>query len=223
MAYVSSVFVGRPQSLGAGEGRFFSAIDKRLCERLEVFEDRISGDEVANKVHHGGAFRVLHQFPSEHYSFFRNRHKDASFEFGAFGENLSSVGQLEDEVFIGDLYRIGSVVCSVTEPRKPCATINHQFQVSALALEVQNFVRTGWFYRINAPGEIRAGDEIRLIRKAEKRLSVGDCVRALLVSFDEQKLTVMADHPELSQNWRKPAAEALRTGRLPDGKKRLGL
>ena len=138
------------------------------------------------------------------------------------GENVSALGLTEQNVCIGDVYQIGEVLCSVTEPRKPCATINHHFQINSLARLVQETTRTGWFFKIIKPGKIRVGDEILLKDRPYPELNLESCVLALLVNLDRRVLESMVQNEALSDNWRRPAREFLNTGLRPDDRKRLG-
>lgn len=221
MIIIQKLLTGTPAPL-SHEPSVVTAIRRSEVDELRVFMDHIAGDEVANKQHHGGLARVLHHYPGEHYAFWKSCYPDKQFPLGSFGENLTTRGILEQDICIGDVFRIGTVLCSVTEPRKPCFTLNHYFQVPGFARVVQNELRTGWFYKILEPGVVRLGDAIALQERSYPELNVRDCVEALLVEFRRDVLERMSVNPSLSSNWRGPAQEALVTGVLPDGSRRLG-
>ena len=69
---------------------------------------------------HGGPDKAVYVYPSEHYAFWKNELPGEELGWGAFGENLTSEGLLEDQVQIGDRLRIGTAEFIVTQPRMPC-------------------------------------------------------------------------------------------------------
>ena len=199
-----------------------SAINRDQASELNVLHDHIEGDEVFNKIHHGGLHRVIHYYPLEHYDFWKSLYPETRFSPGAMGENINATGMTEENVCIGDIYLIGEVLCSVTEPRKPCATINHKFEIDSFARKVQETSRTGWFYKILVPGKIKVRDPILLKERPYPELNLADCIQGLLVKPDRRIMELMANNEALSENWRRPAREYLKTGQLPDDRKRLG-
>lgn len=221
MIQVKHLFKGRPSPLPHNSD-LISAINREATPCLNVYRDHIEGDEVANKIHHGGLNRVIHYYPLEHYAYWAQQYPNTLFEPGSMGENITSFGMTEKTVCIGDVYQIGEVLCTVTEPRKPCATINHKYQVKSLARQVQTTARTGWFYKVLVPGTIRINDEIILKERPYPELTLESCILALLVKPDREFLEVMVQNEALSENWRRPAREYLSTGIMPDDRKRLG-
>ncbi|QYK13033.1 MOSC domain-containing protein [Shewanella rhizosphaerae] len=144
-----------------------SMIDaKRACTGLVVGELGVEGDGQADPKHHGGADRVLHHFPREHYGQYRRWDMMQGFkDVPAMGENISTVGLDETQVNIGDIIAIGEVRLQVTQPRSPCFKLNHQFGHPEFALAMQTSGLCGWFYRVITPGEISLEDDIRLIER----------------------------------------------------------
>lgn len=218
---IKQLFRGTPAPLHH-RPEVMSAIDRHEVDHLVVYQDHIEGDEVANKVHHGGIHRVLHHYPAEHLTYWATVYPYTEFTPGSMGENLSATGLTEKNVCIGDVFEIGELLCLVTEPRKPCGTICEQYAIKGLARKVQNESRTGWFYRILKPGTIRPGDKIKLKERPHPELTVDACIQALLVRPDMTVLELMVLNPTLSENWKRPAAAYLETGVLPDDRPRLG-
>ena len=80
----------------------------------------LDGDRQADLTVHGGQFKAVYAYPSEHYEYWRRELPDLELPWGAFGENLTTAGLLEDEVRIGDRLAIGSAEFEVTQSRQPC-------------------------------------------------------------------------------------------------------
>lgn len=220
MIKIEKLFIGKPKQLPFYQ--FTTSIDRTEVAELIIHTDRIENDDVFNKVHHGGPQRVVHHYPLEHSQYFQNVYPNHNFKPGRMGENMSTTGLLEKDVCIGDVYGVGNVRLVVTEPRKPCATINHQFSLPGLARQVQNTSRTGWFYKVLIPGTISTKDKITLIERPYPTFTIDLCVQALLVKPDHEILKLIVNNPAISENWKKPAAEFLATGKMPDDGHRLG-
>lgn len=220
MPQVHQLFFGTPKSLQNSNA--VTSICRESCDRLLVHLDRIEGDQVANAIHHGGLNRVLHYYPLEHYRFLSQFYKSKELVPGSLGENLSAEGFTENDICIGDVFQIGQVKGVVTEPRKPCYTIDLRFGIKGLARKIQDECVTGWFYRILEPGIIQRGDSVALIHRDYPELTLEKCIRALLIQPDSEILKLMVTNPILSENWKKPAQEILESGRLTDDRERLG-
>lgn len=215
---ISALFVGEPQKLSG----IATSIVRESVDRIQVLENFISGDRVANTKHHGGPNRVLHHFPAEHYAALSRLRPDLRFASGMIGENLSAQGLTEASVCVGDVFQIGEVRGVVTEPRKPCATINLRWATTGLARMVQENLLLGWFYRILEPGTIRVGDSLELIDRPFPDLSLQSCAEALLLRPNPDVLQKMMSNPVLSEGWKRTAKTLLETGVLPDDHARLG-
>src|SRR5699024_9350605 len=121
-ARVVSVHVGPAQRFDEGTGRAWtSAIGKSvLTGPAWVAQDNVTGDEQADRRHHGGPDKAVFVYPSEHYSLWREELDLSSVGPGAFGENLAVAGLTEHDVCLGDVWEVGEVVLQVSQPRRPC-------------------------------------------------------------------------------------------------------
>src|SRR5437870_2274520 len=66
----------------------------------------LAGDNQADLVNHGGIHKAVYSYPAEHYEFWSRELGRNDLSWGAFGENLTITGFSEDEVFIGDVFKI---------------------------------------------------------------------------------------------------------------------
>ena len=93
----------------------------------------------------------------------------------AMAENITSRGLLETEVALGDMFRIGSVVVQVSQPRSPCHKLAARYGRRSLPVEMQTTGYTGFLLRVLTEGEMRAGDDIvALGHPGGDRVSVAD-------------------------------------------------
>lgn len=87
----------------------------------------LDGDRQGDLAKHGGPNKAVLGYPVEHYDFWRRELPDANLPWGAFGENLTTEGLLEETVNIGDRFRIGEAEVMVTQPRFPCFKLGIKF------------------------------------------------------------------------------------------------
>lgn len=110
MHYPVDVFIGKIRDY---DGSRPSAIAKvQIDGELMLTELGLAGDQQAEKKIHGGPDRALCHYPREHYADWIRQFPEQATLFcaPAFGENLSTNGMTEHNVFIGDIYRWGEVL-----------------------------------------------------------------------------------------------------------------
>lgn len=145
--------------------------------RVAVREFNLAGDRQADLRVHGGYSKAVYVYPSEHYEFWKNELPDADLSFGAFGENLTTTGLLESEVFIGDRLQIGTAEFAVTQPRQPCFKLGIRFGRSDIIKRFAKSGRSGFYLSIEKTGELGAGDEIEFLSRATGQPSIFEVVR----------------------------------------------
>ncbi len=98
-----------------------------VAGRVAVRKHNLDGDRQADPSVHGGPEKAVYLYPSEHYDFWRGELPGVELPLGMFGENFTTEGLREDQVNIGDRFRIGSSVLAVTQPRLPCLKLAAKF------------------------------------------------------------------------------------------------
>ena len=94
--------------------------------------------------------------------------------FGNFGENLTTLGLMEDLVCLGDRYRIGSAEMVVTQPREPCITLNRRLNLENFSKRFKESGRSGFYFSIAKEGIVKREDSIECIAKDENKVSVSE-------------------------------------------------
>lgn len=194
-------------------GEAASAIAKQpAAGALRVGLMGLAGDEQADPVNHGGPDKALHHYPYDHYPHWRAALGPVADLAGpgGFGENISTLGLAEDDVWLGDRFRLGTALVEVSHGRQPCWKLGHRLGDASLAAQVTRSGRAGWYYRVVEEGAVAAGD--RLVREgrglAEWPLSrlfhvlIGGGHKA-----DRGALEALASLPVLAVAWRQRAAE----------------
>ena len=145
----------------------------------------------------------MYVYPTEHYDFWRRELPEAELPWGAFGENFTSEGLLEDEVWIGDRYRVGTTELVVTQPRMPCYKLGIRFDRPDMVKRFLQSRRSGFYLAVEREGEVGAGDAIERFARDETRLTVEDVVTLYAADSANQPLLARAsDHPSLPAAWR---------------------
>ncbi len=170
------------------------------------------GDRVADPNVHCGPDKAVHFYPPEHYPFWSVKleghpHLERA---GAFGENISAGGMIEEKVKIGDRFRLGKALVEVSQGRQPCWKLDHHFGVHGLAGEVIRTGRSGYYFRIIEEGEVAAGDVIEQVWQASHDMSVSRTFRLLIGGGHRQEgakaeLNELAQMHALADVWRKRA------------------
>ena len=170
---------------GDGPGRRVnSAIDKQPVSQqtdpaaLYVGALGLEGDEQADRTVHGGPEKALYVYPVEHYPFWETTLAEQASDLiplshGFFGENLTTEGVLENEVFVGDIWRMGELECVVQELRKPCFKFIQKIGFQEAAALMVRAARSGWYLSVTQTGILKAGDTIK-IEAGPRQISIAD-------------------------------------------------
>jgi MOSC domain-containing protein YiiM len=202
---VLSVSVGLPQIVQTSEEGFVTtAIFKKPVEgRVRVAELNLEGDAQADLRVHGGPSKSVYVYPGEHYEKWREEMPDHEFETANFGENLTTEGLLETEVYIGDKLRIGTAEFAVTEPRMPCYKLGIRFGRKDILRKFLQSRRSGFYLTVLKLGDLKAGDEIEFVSRDENRVSVHDIVRLYVQDKDDVEMMGRAINLEyLPEGWK---------------------
>jgi MOSC domain-containing protein YiiM len=192
-------------------GEEMSAIGKQAVSgTVEIGLLGLTGDEQADKEFHGGVEMALHHYPHDHYQHWRWEIGDHPLLDlpGAFGENLSTDGLTEAQVWIGDRFRLGTALVEVSQGRQPCWKIDHKFARNGMTARVMETARAGWFYRVLEPGRAAEGDVLELVERGHEEWDVARVFRAIFhKSVSTPELVGVARLERLAQEWRERALE----------------
>jgi MOSC domain-containing protein YiiM len=199
-----AISVGRPRDVQwRGHGVQTSIFKTPVLGRVHVARDNVEGDQQSDLSVHGGPEKAVYAYPAEHYPFWRRELPDAELPWGAFGENFTTEGLLEDEVWIGDRYRVGTAELVVTQPRMPCYKLGLRFGEPGMVKRFHQSRRSGFYLAVEREGEVGAGDAIERCARNAMRLTVADVVTLYATDSANQPLLESASsHPSLPAAWR---------------------
>jgi len=164
----------------------------------------IDGDGQGDLAGHGGEHRAVFVYQIDSYRYWQNHLGRSDFTFGEFGENFTVEGLSDDEVCIGDHYRIGSAVFEVTQPRVTCYRIGIRMNEPRMAALLVSHGRPGFYFRVLEEGEVGAGDEIVRVTQGPETMTISD-VNTLLYKpgHPADRLERALRIPALSAGWRR--------------------
>ena len=182
-----SVNVSLPKEVTHNRKTYMTGIYKKPVDgRVMVRTLNIDGDRQANLTVHGGIHKAVYAYCFENYAYWERELGRDDFDFGQFGENLTTEGMTDDKVHIGDVFRIGRALLEVTQPRNPCAKVVAKMAVKDFAKRFIDSGRCGFYLRVLEEGEIGAGDEIERVKRDPEGVSISDINR--LRNFDRDDL-----------------------------------
>ena len=145
--------------------------------RVPLRRLNLDGDRQADLTVHGGAAKAAYAYPVEHYAFWREALGE-DLPFGAFGENLTvDRGPLEEQVAIGDRFRIGTAEVVVTQPRLPCYKLGLRLGREDMVKRFLTSGRTGYYLAVEAEGVVGAGDRVEILARHPARITVAEITR----------------------------------------------
>ncbi len=199
-----SVNVGLPRDVNRQGKVVQTSIWKDpVAQRTYVSKLNVEGDRQSDLSVHGGADKAVYTYPSEHYSYWRSNLPDVAVPWGAFGENFTTEGLLEDHICVGDRVQIGSAEFLVTQPRMPCFKLGIRFNRMDMVKLFLKSKRTGFYFAVLREGEVGAGDPIHVVDKQEGGLTIGDIVNLYTVDSENQELLRRAtESPALPDGWK---------------------
>lgn len=166
------------------------------------------GDAQADQKNHGGPDNAVYAYAAEHYAAWRREEEREDFVFGLLGENLTVTSLRESQVRIGDVYRAGSALLEVSQPRLPCATLGLRVNDPSFVARFQASRRTGMYLRVLREGHVRANDEFTLESPGTFTLiEVIDILHEDGVA--RERIAALAADGALSQRWRAKAGKLL--------------
>jgi ferredoxin-NADP reductase/MOSC domain-containing protein YiiM len=170
---------------------------RRMVRKLDI-----DGDAQADLAGHGGEHRAVFVYQMDSYHYWERFLGRSDFTFGQFGENFTVEGLLDNEVCIGDQYRIGDAIFEVTQPRVTCYRVGIRMNEPRMPALLVAHHRPGFYFRVLQDGEVGAGDDIVKIADGPEKITVADTDALLyLPGHSSEQLQRALRIPALSKGW----------------------
>lgn len=190
-AKILVIKIGQVETLTFADGSVYeTAIRKQPVPSVNIHTLGAEGNDVGLKKHHGGVDKSLFFMSDRSFNELNNLlGTDFSYEKTAtYGENFVVSGLNEDNVCIGDRYKIGTCVVEVSQPRKPCERLSKNTEKDETRDLIYRTGLSGWYVRIVEIGEIHQGDELQLLSRPHPDVSIRHLNRLLSAPQNEAEL-----------------------------------
>jgi ferredoxin-NADP reductase/MOSC domain-containing protein YiiM/ferredoxin len=198
-----SVNVGMPKDVPWQGRTVFTGVYKdavsgpRRVRRLNV-----EGDGQGDRAGHGGEQRAVFVYQIDSYRHWERELGRTDFVYGHFGENFTVQGLGDDEVCIGDRFRIGTALFEVTQPRVTCYRVGIRLNDPRIPALLVSHRRPGFYLRVLEEGDVQAGDEILKIAAGPQQMTVAEIDALLyLPGHPRQQLLRALRIDALSPGW----------------------
>lgn len=175
---VVSVNVGLPREVLWKRRIVSTGIFKEpVAGRVIVRRLNLDGDRQADLSVHGGPEKAIYVYSADYYPAWRKELPEMDIPWAIFGENLTVEGLRDDTVHIGDHFRIGSTLVTVTQPRMPCYKLGLRFGRDDILKRLLASGRTGFYFAVLEEGDVATGDPITLVKRDEHAIPVAEITR----------------------------------------------
>lgn len=176
---------------------------KPVAGRVALRTLNLDGDQQADLSVHGGPHKAVYAYPAEHYEYWRRQLPDMDLPWSMFGENFTTEGLTEENVQVGDRFRIGSSIVMIRQPRVPCYKLAAKFQRDDI---LQRFLRSGhsgFYFSVEQEGGVEVGDSFQLISREANAITIAE-MNLLFVKekYDRDLLQKAIATAALPGDWR---------------------
>jgi MOSC domain-containing protein YiiM len=199
-----SLNVARPQLIVyKGETISTGIFKKPVSGTIKLRTLNLDGDRQADLSVHGGPYKAVYGYPQEHYDYWQHELPETDLPAGAFGENFTTEGMSEDDLHIGDRFRIGSSKLMIRQPRMPCYKLAAKFQRNDMIDRFLHSGRSGFYFSVEQEGEVQQGDAIELISRDESGITIGEMNRLIVRDrYNRALLQKAIATPAMPESWR---------------------
>ena len=174
-----SLNVGKPRPFNyKGRTGNTSIFKSPVDGSRQVSTTNIEGDKQGDLVSHGGKMKAVYSYDISYYQHWKNILQWDDWNYGLFGENLTTEGMPDDQVFVGNVYRIGSVYLRAVQPRFPCYKLNIRFNNNDLLQKFTDEEKNGTYFSVVETGSLQAGDTIELVEQSPHKVTIEQLVKS---------------------------------------------
>ncbi|SER84409.1 MOSC domain-containing protein [Salipaludibacillus aurantiacus] len=201
-ANIISLNVGTPKTLnGLGKSVETAIVKEPVDSEIFLSKEQLEGDQQADQKNHGGPDKAICVYPFDHYPFWEEELGKKLLP-GAFGENLTVKGLIEEAVCIGDLFQWGEAQVQVSQPRKPCHKLAKRLESEELPKRVAETGKTGFYFRVMKEGMVSESTPLQLIKRYSE-ISVARVNNVYYEhQYDESLIQEVISVPELAASWK---------------------
>ncbi len=191
--HITSTNIAKPTTILFRGKKVVTGIYKTPTQQpIYLGKSDVKDDEVTDRKYHGGEFKACYLFSENHYGYWKNLYPDLDWNWGMFGENLTINGLDETKITIGDVYKIGSALVQVTQPREPCFKLGVKFGSQKVVKQFVNHGFPGTYVRVLEEGFVKTSDTVSLIEPAKNSLTTHQFYNLLFSKDKNQEHLALA-------------------------------
>jgi MOSC domain-containing protein YiiM len=185
---IVSTNLAKPTSINFNGQEVITGIYKTPTkEPILLGKENVKDDEVTDRKHHGGEFKACYLFSENHYAYWKNIYPYLNWNYGMFGENLTVKNLDETKIHIGDVYKIGSALVQITQPREPCFKFGVKFGTQSVLKQFIDHGFPGTYVRVLEEGLVKTGDHLELVKPSKSSLTTSQFYKLLFSKNKNQE------------------------------------
>jgi MOSC domain-containing protein YiiM len=214
---IISLHVGRPRLIVYNGATINTGIFKQpVSGPVALRTLNLDGDRQADLSVHGGVYKAVYAYPSEHYPFWRDELPGVEMPWGAFGENFTTTGLAEDHLHVGDRFQVGTATLMVRQPRMPCYKLAAKFQRDDIVKRFLRSGRSGFYFSVEQEGSVSTGDAFTLLTRNQEGVTISEVNRLFFSDkYKPELLQKAIQTAQLPEDWRRYFAERLDKPAVP--------
>lgn len=190
---IISTNIGRPTKIIWNGKETKTGIYKYPVNKPVLLDtEDVQGDTVVDRKHHGGPYKACYLFSSDHYPYWKEKYPDLDWDWGMFGENLTVEGLDESKIRIGSVYKLGSALVQITQPREPCYKLGIRFGDQNILKMFIDHGLPGTYVRVLETGNVSVGDKMELVEASENPLTTQQFYKLLYAKKKDRTLVQLA-------------------------------
>jgi MOSC domain-containing protein YiiM len=199
-----SLNVARPRLMVYKGASMSTGIFKKpVSGRIALRRLNLDGDRQADLSVHGGPYKAVYGYPSEHYDYWREELPGMDLPWGIFGENFTTEGLREEDLHVGDRFRIGSATLMVRQLRMPCYKLAAKFQRDDMIDRFLDSGHSGFYFSVEQEGEVEVGDSFEPLSRNHNGITIAEMNRVIVRDRYNRDLLLKAiATPALPEAWR---------------------
>lgn len=165
---------------------------KPTGQPIYLTKNDVVNDEVSDRLHHGGFYKACYIFSAEQYPYWESLYPELDWGWGMFGENLTVADFDENDVFLGDIFKVGEATVQVSQYREPCYKFGYKFGSQKV---IKQFIEHGFggtYLSIIEEGHVAVNDKFALLERTQHKLSVASLFKLVYAKEKEQELLQIA-------------------------------
>ena len=189
-----------------------------VAGRVALRKLNLDGDRLADLSVHGGEYKAVYCYSLAHYDYWNKELRGQELPMGMFGENFTldggQDGLMEESIYLGDRFSVGTAEVVVTQPRLPCYKLGIRFKSDDIVKRFLASGRTGFYLAVVREGDVGAGDEMKVMAQEANAVAVSEITHLYVVKrYGEEEIRAIRRAlrvEELTESWKEYFRERLR-------------